>query len=108
MDYDAQCTLKQEQIKQLYEKDKMIVHPVNKADNPREYRNKCIYTFQKVKKQIKFGFYEENSHYVIDIKNCLNHDELTMKILNEIKKLIIDFKLEVYDEDNFTGIFRHD
>jgi len=107
MNYETQCLLKQEQIKQLYEKDKMIVHPVNKAENPREYRNKCIYTFQKVKKQIKFGFYEENSHYVIDIKNCLNHDDLTMKILNEIKKLIIDFKLEVYDEDNFTGIFRH-
>lgn len=107
MNYDAQCKLKHEQIKQLFQKDKVQVHEVVQAVKPREYRNKCIYTFQKVKKEICFGFYKENSHHVIDIPNCLNHDELTMRILQETKKLVIQFKLDIFNEDNQTGIMRH-
>lgn len=107
MNYDAECKLKCDQIKELYKNEKIKVHPVTQANNSREYRNKCIYTFQKVKKEIKFGFYEENSHRVIDIPNCINHDELTMKILKEIKKLVIKYKIEIFDEDRLTGIMRH-
>lgn len=107
MAYDAQCTLKKQQIMKLYENENIKIHNLCRAENPREYRNKCIYTFQKVKKEIRFGFYEENSHRVIDIPNCLNHDDLTMKILHEIKKLVVQYKLDIFDEDRLTGIMRH-
>ncbi|MGN1344643.1 MAG: 23S rRNA (uracil(1939)-C(5))-methyltransferase RlmD [Traorella sp.] len=105
--YPAQSKLKYQQIKKLYEKESITVHPLVMAEHPREYRNKCIFTFQKAKNQIKFGFYEENSHYVIDIKQCLNHDSLTMKILQEIKRLVLQFHIEIYDEDQRSGILRH-
>lgn len=107
MKYEAQCILKTSQIISMAKNQSIHVHSLIPAQNPRHYRNKCIYTFQKVKNQLRFGFYEENTHHVKDIPNCLNHDELTTKILNEIKKLVVQFKLDIYNEDKMSGIMRH-
>ena len=63
------------------------------------YRNKMIIAYKYEKGKIITGFYEENSHKVVDIENCLIHSELQNKIAIEIKKIMIDLKIKPYDED---------
>lgn len=105
--YESQCELKTKQIQSLFRNEKIKVHPIIPADKNRAYRNKTIYTFQSVKKNIRFGFYQENTHYVENIDTCLNHDELTTKILNTIRSMVLRYKMEVFNEDTGSGIVRH-
>ena len=106
--YEKQLEIKKNQIKDLLLENQLNiqVHDVVGCETSHGYRNKAIYTFQK-KKQLQMGFYEENSHYVADIPYCFNHDELTNQIASEIKKLCIQFHIDIYDEDKKTGLLRH-
>lgn len=107
MTYQASVQLKYNQMISLFSKENIYVHPLVEAKHPRQYRNKAIFTFQKNKKDVLFGFYQENSHYVEDIKTCLNHDDFTNQIFAFIKRLVIAYKIEPFDEDKGSGIFRH-
>ena len=71
------------------------------------YRNKMIIAYKYEKGKIITGFYEENSHKVVDIENCLIHSELQNKIAIEIKKIMIDLKIKPYDEDRRQGLLRY-
>ena len=77
------------------------------AKSPYQYRNKMIIAFQNHKGKVISGFYEENSHKIIDLDNCIMHSDIQNKIANFIKKLIIDFHVSIYDEDRRTGLLRY-
>lgn len=71
------------------------------------YRNKMILTFRKINGKLTAGFYEENTHQIVDIKNCLMHSDIQNEIARGIKKVIEELRLQPYDEDRKTGLIRH-
>ena len=78
------------------------------AKFPYAYRNKMIIGFQMDKNhKLNCGFYEENSHKIIDLDECLMHSAIQNKIAKFIKKLVIDFKVSIYDEDRRRGLLRY-
>lgn len=71
------------------------------------YRNKMIISFKVIAGKVVSGFYEENSHKVVDIDECIMHTPLQNKIAKGIKKIITDLKIKPYDEDRKIGLIRY-
>ena len=83
------------------------IDKVIEAKEPYKYRNKMIIAFQMNKGKVISGFFEENSHKIIDLDNCIMHSDIQNRIANYIKKLVIDFHVSIYDEDRRTGLLRY-
>ncbi len=102
MDYQSQLQLKQQQIQKLYPK-KYVHFPIG-MDNPYSYRNKVIVAFNQ---KYEYGLYEENSHHIIAIQECLLHDEETHKVLKTIQSLFRKYHISIYDRKKNRGLIRH-
>ena len=58
-------------------------------------------------KKIVAGFYEENTHKIVNAHDCDIQDKISNQIINTIKVLMKKHKLLPYDEDKDEGIIRH-
>ncbi|MFK4998445.1 hypothetical protein ACI2OX_17310 [Bacillus sp. N9] len=84
------------------------VNDILTMKEPYYYRNKVHSTFAYDKKrQIISGIYQENSHNVIDIDECLIHDRKADEIIETIKGFMKSFKMQPFDEDTGRGFLRH-
>ena len=105
--YEGQLKYKQQKMEKLlgtYGK----ISPIIGMENPDHYRNKVHATFSYDKKgKIVAGIYEEDSHRVIPVNNCLIQNQKANAIIQTIRKLMPSFKLTPYDEDYSTGFLRH-
>ncbi len=105
--YEKQLAIKEKQIKDLCGKfvkfDKIIG-----MENPYHYRNKVHAVFGEDRRHnIISGTYEEKSHRIVPIDNCLLDDERSDAIILTIRKLLKSFKIRPFNEDTGYGLFRH-
>jgi len=76
--------------------------------DPYNYRNKIQMPFGKDKKgNIVYGFFKENSHQIIPVRQCAIENKKAESILWDIKDLVKQFKLPIYNEDSRKGLLRH-
>lgn len=104
MNYEKQLVKKHQEYRELYKDFKVKVHDVIGMEHPYEYRNKVIVAFDN---QYNYGLYEENSHRIVPMKQCLLHDEETHKILNKIQFLLKKYRMSIYDVNRNKGFLRH-
>ena len=86
------------------------VYPTIGMENPCHYRNKNQIVFKNAKggkSRIASGFYESNSHNIVEFDTCYTQDEESDKIVATIKDLMIKMHFNAYDEDRRTGLIRH-
>ena len=77
-------------------------------ENPKYYRNKVHHAFARDKKgNILSGCYEEHSHRVVNIDECMLEDKQSQEIIATVKSLLKSFKIFIYDEDTDRGLLRH-
>lgn len=109
LDYLAELKLKKQQLIDLVNSSglRLKVHDVCGMDEPCAYRNKIIMSFGRRGKQVQCGFYSDFSHEIVDIHRCLNHDEVSNRIIQTIKELVVKYRMEIYDEDRRNGFLRH-
>ena len=111
LDYKAQLKYKTKRVKEALTRIAHIkcdVLPCLGAEHPYNYRNKIQVPFVKDKKGVvKFGFYKENSHIIMPIKECAIEDKRAALILWDIKLLLEDMNIPTYNEDNGKGILRY-
>ena len=109
--YNAQLKYKTKRVKEALTRIanvKQEVLPCLGMDNPYNYRNKIQVPYNKDKKGIvKFGFYKENSHIIMPIKECAIEDKRAAPILWDIKLLLEKMNIPVYNEDSGKGILRY-
>ena len=109
--YNAQLKYKTKRVKEALTRIanvKQEVLPCLGMDNPYNYRNKIQIPYNKDKKGlVKFGFYKENSHIIMPIKECAIEDKRAAPILWDIKELVKETKIPVYNEDSGKGILRY-
>jgi 23S rRNA (uracil1939-C5)-methyltransferase len=75
---------------------------------PLHYRNKVHAVFtHKRDGQIVSGIYEEGTHNVIPVDECLLEDQKADAIIRDIRDLLKSFKIKTYNEDTGYGLFRH-
>lgn len=77
-------------------------------ESPFHYRNKVHAVFSADKKgNIISGVYEEGTHRVVPVEECLIENREADAIIRTIRRLLPSFKIKPYDEDRGTGLLRH-
>ena len=111
LDYQAQLKYKTKRVKEALTRIAKVdtkVLPCIGMDDPYNYRNKIQVPFNKDKNgKVKFGFYKENSHIIMPIKECAIEDKRAAPILWDIKLLLEEMNIPCYNEDSGKGILRY-
>lgn len=109
--YDKQLDFKKDLLKQALKKFKpqgyetYDVRATIGMEHPQYYRAKLQFQTRKFGGSVKAGLFKEQSHHLVDIKDCLVQDELTQKIVNRVCQLLDDHKIPIYDERrHFAGV----
>ncbi|GAB7568706.1 23S rRNA (uracil(1939)-C(5))-methyltransferase RlmD [Gemella massiliensis] len=111
MSYNEQLRFKTNKVRNIMDKtlgkNKVKVLDILGANRPYHYRNKSVIPVQRIKNEIKMGYYKSRSHDVINVEKCyIQYDEHN-KLMNDIRNLISEMNLSVYDEATHTGAIRH-
>ncbi len=112
MTYQAQLTMKKEQVINLFHRkgsfNDTVIHDTVGMEDPWRYRNKSQIPIglNNNKKPI-MGFYRQRSHDIIDMDSCLIQDEKHQQVMNDVKQLISEFNISVYNEKTKKGLLRH-
>lgn len=92
MNYNYQIEYKNKLIKDLF-KDYNILNII-KADSNINYRNKVIYALKYTNNNVYFGLYEENTHKIIESKNCLVNNIKSNEILTKVKTYLLNNNID--------------
>lgn len=105
--YDKQLELKQDKVNKLLSK----YHKVNQIigmDYPFYYRNKVQVSFAyDDNHNVICGNYVTSTHTIVEIDECMICDEDAMKIINSVKRLVIKYKISIFNENSLRGCLRH-
>ncbi|MCQ2509837.1 MAG: 23S rRNA (uracil(1939)-C(5))-methyltransferase RlmD [Lachnospiraceae bacterium] len=82
------------------------VGPIIGMEEPWRYRNKVHAAFAYVKGNAISGMYEESTHTVVPVENCLIEDDKADAVIRTVRDLLKSFKVRVYDEDTGFGLLR--
>lgn len=105
--YAAQLKRKQETVNELLGGFGKI-SPIIGMEHPYHYRNKLHATFGRLRNGTYIsGVYEEGTHKIVPIENCLIEDERADAIVGTIRGFLKSFKITTYDEDTGYGLLRH-
>ena len=109
--YDKQLDFKKDLLKQALKKFKpqgyetYDVRATIGMEHPQHYRAKLQFQTRKFGGSVRAGLFKEQSHHLVDIKDCLVQDELTQKIVNRVCQLLDDYNIPIYDERrHFAGV----
>ena len=85
-----------------------IVNKCIGMEEPMCYRNKLQYPVGKNKEgKPVMGVFAKRSHEIIETRECLIQNKESQDIANEIFELIKKYSIEVYCEEDRSGIVRH-
>jgi len=104
----------QEQLKEKQKQEEALlskfckVEPIIGMKVPQYYRNKVHRTFGRDRKgNIICGTYQEGTHRIVPVEECLIEDKKAQEIILSIRDLLKSFKIKTYDEDTGYGLLRH-
>ena len=111
IDYKTQLEYKTNRVRNAIKRIGKIdtkVNPCIGAKNPYNYRNKIQVPFSKDRNgKVIYGFYKENSHIIMPVKECAIENKKAAPILWDIKLLLEKHKISTYNEDTGKGILRY-
>jgi len=85
-----------------------MLQPVVRADHPFGYRNKAAFPLGVSETgQVKAGYFQRNSHKLINLNQCPVQDQRLNIFLQNIKQDIQQRGWQIYDEQKHQGILRH-
>ena len=84
------------------------VEPIIGMEDPYYYRNKVHAAFGRDRKgNVISGIYEEKSHRIVSVDDCMIEDKKSQEIIRTIRELLPSFKIKTYNEDTGYGLLRH-
>lgn len=84
------------------------VEPIIGMEDPYYYRNKVHAAFGRDQKgNVISGIYEEKSHRIVSVDDCMIEDKKSQEIIRTIRGMLKSFKIKTYDEDTGYGLLRH-
>jgi len=111
INYKAQLEYKTKRVREALSRIcgiKTEILPCIGMDEPYYYRNKIQMPYGKDKRgNVVYGFFKENSHEIIPVKECAIEDKRAASILWDIKELVKKMSIPIYNEDNGKGVLRY-
>ena len=85
------------------------VHPILGMNYPYYYRHKVssVIAFDRKLHKTVCGNYQEKTHRVVPIDQCLIEEKGSQKIIRDVVALMPSLKIRSYDEDTGSGLMRH-
>lgn len=84
------------------------IAPMIGMEDPTHYRHKVQAAFgYDYQGKVISGTYQEGSHHIVPVRECLVHHPTADKILATIRILMERFGITCYDEDEQVGSVRH-
>lgn len=108
--YPQQLKFKQDLLKQALQKFKpdgyesYEVRQTIGMKKPEHYRAKLQFQTRLLGEKVRAGLFAENSHRLVEIKQCYVQDETTQAVINEITELLTMHRIPIYNERQFDGI----
>lgn len=96
--YEEQLKYKRDKVSEALRKYAHVnpfVDEVIGMGNPYNYRNKVQLVVKRVKDEVMIGLYEENSHFVVDLDNCLIQEKSINKLIEKIKKILSKSNIDI-------------
>lgn len=107
MPYEQQLKKKQAQVAKLL-KPYCQLEKIIGMEDPFHYRNKVHAVFgHKKDGTVISGIYQEGTHFIVPVDECLIEDQRADAIIRDIRGLLKSFKIKTYNEDTGYGLFRH-
>jgi 23S rRNA (uracil1939-C5)-methyltransferase len=112
LSYEGQLDAKRDILLQSLERhtklrlEDLDIRPTIGMDNPWHYRNKSQFQVGIHNGKAIAGLYSMNSNKLIDIDECIVQHPLTNKVTTEIKRIINDFNIPVFDDKNKKPILK--
>ncbi len=105
--YKEQLQKKQKMVENLLKKFGKVENIIG-MEEPYYYRNKIHRTYGRDRKgNVICGTYEEGSHRIVQVEECLIEDQKCQEITHTIQGMLKSFKIKTYDEDTGFGLLRH-
>ena len=105
--YAQQLAQKQRRVRELLGGFGPVL-PILGMEEPKHYRNKVTAAFALDRnRKIVTGIYQPGSHAVVPVDSCLIEDETADAIIMDIRRMLPDFRIKVFDERSGTGWLRH-
>ena len=105
--YAQQLAQKQRRVRELLGGFGPVL-PILGMEEPKHYRNKVTAAFALDRnRKIVSGIYQPGSHAVVPVDSCLIEDETADAIIVDIRRMLPDFRIKVFDERSGTGWLRH-
>lgn len=110
--YEAELKLKENQIKDLFEREGLDINflGIEKNPNPKAYRNKMEYTFGDEYKDgpLALGMHKKGRFYeVVDVDDCNIVDEDFTKIRNRVLNYFKEIGAKEFNRRRHIGFLRH-
>ncbi|WP_270182715.1 23S rRNA (uracil(1939)-C(5))-methyltransferase RlmD [Alkalihalobacillus sp. CinArs1] len=108
--YDSQLKFKHKQVKDVMERIGKIdvpIHDVLGMEDPWRYRNKAQVPVGEEEGKIVAGFYQQRSHKIIDMDQCLIQEQENDHVLKVVKGIAEKYGIRAYDERTHRGTLRH-
>ena len=107
LSYPEQLKRKQGRVISLLGEFGHVEEIVGMTD-PTHYRNKVTAAFALDRnRRVVSGIYQPNSHKVVPVDDCLIEDVTADRIIADIRNMLRDFKILVFDERSGKGWLRH-
>jgi 23S rRNA (uracil1939-C5)-methyltransferase len=110
LDYQLQLDLKTRAVQECIQNNGMnpeLVIPCIGMKNPFNYRNKIQMVISEKGRKVMTGFYEENTHKMVNVDDCAIQDETANAIIRTSKELMTKHKIPAFNEERGTGLVRH-
>ncbi len=111
LDYHAQLELKRQRVVDAIERigglKDVLVHAAIGMKEPWRYRNKVQYPVGIYKDKLVLGFYQQGTHRLVPVSDCLIQPLITNKIALKVRELANQYRLPVYNEKSGKGLLRH-
>nr|WP_062110488.1 23S rRNA (uracil(1939)-C(5))-methyltransferase RlmD [Bacillus niameyensis] len=110
--YDQQLKEKRDILIQSLERhtnfniEKMDIRETIGMEDPWKYRNKSQFQIREVNGKVVAGLYSLNSHRVISVPECIVQHPATNKVNNEVRRILEDFRIPIYNEKTKKGIVK--
>jgi len=107
LDYQKQLAEKQKNEEKLFSSFGKVL-PIIGMNDPYHYRNKVQVSFgYDEEHRVICGNYVNSTHFIVPIEDCQICDETANSIISSLKRLIIRYRISVFDEKSMKGCIRH-
>ncbi len=108
--YENQLIIKTNAVISAFNKQKIedvTILPIIGAKSPYHYRNKNQMVISEKNRKIMSGFYQENTHFIVNIDECAIQNDTANQIIKSARQLLMKHKIKAYDEKSGEGLIRH-